>query len=58
LIEKKGAGHLFVLKTVDWPRHVAFRNDECVRAFEELVTWVEDGVKPTPGDITSAPGGR
>jgi pimeloyl-ACP methyl ester carboxylesterase len=52
LLEKKGNGHLFVLKVVDRPGHVTFRAQEYEEAFKELVAWVEDGVKPTPGDIT------
>jgi len=55
LLEKKGNGNLFALKTVDRPGHVTFRPEETERAFEELVGWVEDGVKPRPGDVTYTP---
>jgi pimeloyl-ACP methyl ester carboxylesterase len=55
VLEKKGNGQLFVLKTVDRPGHVTFRQEEIVRAFEELVAWVEKGIKPSPGDITVEP---
>jgi len=54
LLEKKGNGHLFVLKVIDRPGHVTFVPEEYERAFKELVAWVEEGVKPTPGDITYA----
>jgi len=55
LLEKKGNGNLFVLKVVDRPGHVTFRQEEIVRAFEELVAWVEHGTKPAFGDVTYTP---
>ena len=54
LLEKKGNGHLFVLKVIDRPGHVTFRPEEYEQAFKELVAWAEGGVKPTFGDITYA----
>ncbi len=45
---KAGAASLFARRDVDRFGHCAFTTDEMVSAFEDLVAWVETGVRPGP----------
>jgi pimeloyl-ACP methyl ester carboxylesterase len=52
VVDSVGNGELLVRQTVDRFGHCEFRSQEVVDAFLGLVDWVENGVEPTPGDIT------
>ena len=46
-----GAADLLVTRAIRDTRHCGFSLDEQVQAFDDLVSWVEDGVKPTGDDV-------
>lgn len=51
-VEAAGAGDLLVQRAIRDGGHCKFSEQELVTAFEDLVAWVEDGVKPAGEDLT------
>src|SRR6266849_6285837 len=49
-----GTGHLLVQRAVRWPGHCAFDGEVREQAFDDLVAWIERGVKPDGDDVLSA----
>jgi len=49
-----GTGDLLVQRAVRWPGHCAFDSEVRDQAFDDLVTWLEKGVKPAGDDVLSA----
>jgi len=52
VVEATGSEDWLVRRHVDRYGHCVFTADEIVHSFLDLVAWVEDGVKPTEGDVT------
>ena len=48
IVAAQGKSDLLVQRTFDRFGHCRFTNDERVQALEDLATWVEHGVRPTP----------
>lgn len=51
-VEAAGAGDLLVQRAIRAGGHCQFTPAELVTAFEDLVAWVRDGVKPAGEDLT------
>ncbi len=49
-----GAGDLLVQRAIRRPGHCAFTRAELERAFDDLVTWIEQGIKPDGDDVLAA----
>lgn len=47
-----GTDNLFVQLWVNRPGHCAFTEDEMADALSKLITWIIEGKKPAPGEIT------
>ena len=41
-----GTSHLLVQRAIRWPGHCAIDGDVREQAFDELIAWIERGVKP------------
>jgi pimeloyl-ACP methyl ester carboxylesterase len=54
-VEAAGAEEWLVRRHVDRYGHCEFTSDEILDSFMDLVNWVEDGVVPAAGDVTSSP---
>ncbi len=52
IVEDAGNGDLLVQRAIRRPGHCAFSDEERVQAFDDLVAWVEGGVKPAGDDIS------
>lgn len=50
-----GTSDLLVQRAVRWPGHCAFDSDIRDEAFENLVAWMEKGVKPAGDDVLGTP---
>ena len=50
-----GTGDLLVQRAVRWPGHCAFDSDIRDQAFDDLVAWMEKGVKPAGDDVLNTP---
>ena len=50
-----GTSDLLVQRAVRWPGHCAFDSDVRDQAFDDLVTWMEKGVKPPGDDVLNTP---
>jgi pimeloyl-ACP methyl ester carboxylesterase len=48
-VADKGASHLLVQRAIRSFEHCGFTMDEITQGFEDLVSWVKDGISP-PGD--------
>jgi pimeloyl-ACP methyl ester carboxylesterase len=46
-----GTAHLLVQRAVRWPGHCAFDGEIREQAFDDLVAWIERGVKPDGDDV-------
>ena len=46
-----GADHLLVQRAIRRPGHCGFSSEERIRAFEDLVAWIERGVMPEGDDL-------
>jgi pimeloyl-ACP methyl ester carboxylesterase len=46
-----GTDHLLVQRVVRAPSHCGFWNETSERAFDDLVTWIERGVRPDGDDV-------
>ena len=53
-VDAAGAGDLLVQRAVRRPDHCQFTAAELERGFSDLVTWVEQGVKPAGDDLRNA----
>lgn len=51
LVDSAGSGDLLVQRAVRRAGHCAFTDEERQRAFEDLVAWVERGVKPAGDNL-------
>lgn len=51
-VEAAGAGDLLVQRAIRAGGHCQFSEQELVAAFDDLVAWVEGGVKPAGEDLT------
>ena len=49
-----GTSHLLVQRAVRWPGHCGFDGDVREQAFDDLVAWIERGVKPDGDDVLAA----
>ena len=49
-----GTAHLLVQRAVRWAGHCGFDGDVREQAFDDLVTWIERGVKPAGDDVLAA----
>jgi pimeloyl-ACP methyl ester carboxylesterase len=49
-----GTSDLLVQRAVRWPGHCAFDSDIRDQAFDDLVAWIERGVKPAGDDVLTA----
>jgi hypothetical protein len=49
-----GAGDLLVQRAIRRPNHCQFETVELTRAFDDLVAWIEHGVKPEGDDVLAA----
>src|SRR2546422_135621 len=49
-----GTADLLVQRAVRWPGHCAFDSEIRDQAFDDLVAWVEKGVKPAGDDVLTA----
>ena len=49
-----GTGHLLVQRAVRWPGHCAFDGEVREQAFDDLIAWIERGIKPDGDDVLSA----
>lgn len=54
IVDAAGAGDLLVQRAVRRAGHCMFSEEERVRAFEDLVSWVERGAKPAGDDLTAS----
>jgi pimeloyl-ACP methyl ester carboxylesterase len=46
-----GTSHLLVQRAIRWPAHCAIDGDVREQAFDDLVAWIERGVKPDGDDV-------
>src|SRR5262245_4395971 len=46
-----GTSHLLVQRAVRWPGHCSFDGEVREQAFDDLVAWIERGVKPHGDDV-------
>ena len=49
-----GTSHLLVQRAVRWPGHCGFDGDVREQAVDDLVAWIERGVKPDGDDVLAA----
>ena len=49
-----GTSHLLVQRAIRWPGHCAIDGDVREQAFDDLVAWIERGVKPDGDDVLAA----
>lgn len=49
-----GTSHLLVQRAIRWPGHCSFDGQEREQAFDDLVAWIERGVKPDGDDVLAA----
>ena len=49
-----GTSHLLVQRAIRWPGHCAIDGDVRERAFDDLVAWIERGVKPDGDNVLAA----
>jgi pimeloyl-ACP methyl ester carboxylesterase len=49
-----GTSHLLVQRAIRWGGHCAFDGEARERAFDDLVAWIERGVKPDGDDVLAA----
>jgi pimeloyl-ACP methyl ester carboxylesterase len=49
-----GTSHLLVQRAIRWPGHCSFDGQERERAFDDLVAWIERGVKPDGDDVLAS----
>ncbi len=49
-----GTSHLLVQRATRWPGHCAIDGDVREQAFDDLVQWIERGVKPDGDDVLAA----
>lgn len=49
-----GTSHLLVQRAIRWPGHCAIDGDVREQAFDDLVAWIERGVKPNGDDVLAA----
>ncbi|MBI3825334.1 MAG: hypothetical protein HY294_04995 [Candidatus Rokubacteria bacterium] len=49
-----GADHLLVQRAVRWPGHCAFDGEVTAQGLDDLVAWIERGIKPDGDDVLSA----
>jgi len=49
-----GTAHLLVQRAVRWPGHCGFDGEEREQAFDDLVAWIEKGIKPDGDDVLAA----
>ena len=49
-----GTSHLLVQRAVRWPGHCALDGEVREQAFDDLVAWVERGVKPDGDDVLAS----
>jgi pimeloyl-ACP methyl ester carboxylesterase len=52
IVDAAGRGDLLVQRAVRRPGHCAFSPEERVRAFDDLVAWVETGTRPAGEDLS------
>jgi hypothetical protein len=50
-VENAGNSHLLVQRAVRWPAHCGIENGVREVAFDDLVAWIENGVKPAGDDV-------
>ena len=48
IVDAAGKSDLLVQRVIDRFGHCEFTLEEQIEAFQDLVNWVENGVKPTP----------
>jgi pimeloyl-ACP methyl ester carboxylesterase len=53
-VEAAGNGDLLVQRAIRRPGHCNFSEAEIVRAFDDLVRWVEEGLRPAGDDVLAA----
>jgi pimeloyl-ACP methyl ester carboxylesterase len=46
-----GTSHLLVQRAVRWPGHCSFAGETLEQGFDDLVAWIEKGVKPDGDDV-------
>ena len=46
-----GTDHFLVQRAVRWPGHCGFDGETREQAFDDLVAWMERGIKPTSDDV-------
>ncbi len=49
-----GTSQLLVQRAIRWPGHCSFDGTEREQAFDDLVAWIERGVKPDGDDVLAA----
>ena len=49
-----GTSHLLVQRAIRWPGHCSFDGEEREQAFDDLIAWIERGVKPDGDDVLAA----
>ncbi len=49
-----GTDHLLVQRAIRRPRHCDFNSDERTQAFDDLVTWLETGMRPDGDDVLAS----
>ena len=50
-VEEAGASHLLVQRAVPQPGHCGIENSVRQPAFDDLVSWIENGIEPAGDDI-------
>lgn len=50
-VDRAGRGDLLVQRVIRAPGHCAFSAPEAIQAFDDLVRWVRDGVRPAGDDL-------
>ena len=53
--ESAGAAHLLVQRAVRWPTHCGIDGAARRRAFDDLVSWIEQGTRPAGDDVFGDP---
>jgi pimeloyl-ACP methyl ester carboxylesterase len=49
-----GTDHLLVQRAVRWPGHCGFEGETREQAFDDLVAWIERGVRPIGDDVLAS----
>jgi len=49
-----GTSHLLVQRAIRWPGHCGIDGEVREQAFDDLVAWIERGVKPAGDDVLAA----